>query len=238
MSVQITVDAASVTLSKSMVSHVADYAHALSHAELLGHSSNDSHWLRAMLCLLMAFAPAVFGCTQSSDQASSWEKEDAMAAEAFQQGRYAEAESLWTSALKKAEAFEPGDPRLAISLGRLAFLYGSQLKYADAEPLYQRVLTIREKALGPTHPDVAKTLYKLARLYQAQDKYAEAEPLYQRALAITEKVLGPGHHDVAMILESYVTLLREANRADEAAQLLAAHATADRDKTTLPICPD
>ena len=201
-------------------------------------NSESPLWLRAMLCLLVALAPAVFGCTRSSDQAPSWEKENAMAAEAFQQGRYAEAESRWTSALKKAEAFEPGDPRLAMSLDRLAFLYGSQLKYADAEPLYHRVLAIREQALGPTHPDVAKTLYNLAKLYQAQGQYAEAEPLYQRALVITEKVLGPAHHDVAMILQSYVTLLREANRADEAAQLLAAHTKADRDKPTLPICPD
>jgi tetratricopeptide (TPR) repeat protein len=187
-----------------------------------------------MLWLLVMFAPAVFSCTRSSDQALSWEKENATAAEAFQQGRYAEAESRWTSALKKAEAFEPGDPRLVMNLDRLALLYGSQLKYADAEPLYQRVLAIREKALGPTHPDVAKTLYNLAKLYQAQGQYAKAEPLYQRALAISEKALGPAHRDVAMILQSYVTLLREANRADEAAQLLAAH----RGKPTLPICPD
>ena len=31
-------------------------------------------------------------------------------------------------------------------------------KYADAIPLYQRALAIREKALGPDHPDVATAL--------------------------------------------------------------------------------
>jgi hypothetical protein len=34
-------------------------------------------------------------------------------------------------------------------------------RYADAEPLYQRSLAIREKALGREHPDVAPTLNNL-----------------------------------------------------------------------------
>ena len=73
---------------------------------------------------------------------------------------------------------------MATSLNNLAGLYQAQGKYAEAEPLYQRALAIREKALGPEHPDVANSLNNLAVLYRAQGKYAEAEPLYQRALAI------------------------------------------------------
>ena len=195
-------------------------------------------WLRVMLYLMVASIPAVFGCARSSDESLSWEKVHAMASEAFQQGRYEEAEKRWASALRKAEKFEPEDPRLATSLDRLAFFYGTQLKYVEAEPLYQRLLALREKVLGPIHPDVAATLGSLAKLYQAQGRYAEAEPLYKRALAIDEKVLGMTHPDVTMILESYVALLRELNRANEAAQLLATHAKSDRSRTTLPICPD
>ena len=37
--------------------------------------------------------------------------------------------------------------------------------YAKAEPLYQRALKIREKALGPDHPDTATALNNLAGLY-------------------------------------------------------------------------
>ena len=73
----------------------------------------------------------------------------------------------------------------------------AQGQYAKAEPLYQRALAIREKALGPDHPDVAASLNNLAGLYRAQGQYAKAEPLYQRALAIGEKALGPDHPDVA-----------------------------------------
>src|SRR5262249_13121382 len=57
-------------------------------------------------------------------------------------------------------------------------------RYADAIPIAQQVLAIREKALGRDHPDVATALNNLALLYRGQGRYADAEPLYQRALAI------------------------------------------------------
>jgi tetratricopeptide (TPR) repeat protein len=68
-----------------------------------------------------------------------------------------------------------------------------QGRYADAEPLYRRALSIREKGLGPSHPDVAISLDKLVELYRKQGRYADAEPLYKRALAIREKAFGRGH---------------------------------------------
>ena len=37
-----------------------------------------------------------------------------------------------------------------------------QGKYAEAGPLYERSLAIREKVLGPDHPDVATSLNNLA----------------------------------------------------------------------------
>ena len=52
------------------------------------------------------------------------------------------------------------------SLNNLAVLYKTEGRYAKAEPLYQRALAIREKALGPEHPDVATSLNNLAALYQ------------------------------------------------------------------------
>jgi len=70
-------------------------------------------------------------------------------------------------------------------------------KYTDAIPLAERVLAIREKALGLDHPDVALSLNNLALLYKAQGRYADAEPVYKRALAIYEKALGPTHPYVA-----------------------------------------
>ena len=78
----------------------------------------------------------------------------------------------------------------------------SQGKYADAEGLYKRALTIQEKALGTSHPDVAQALGSLAVVYELQGKYADAEALYKRALAIREKALGADHPDVAATLNN------------------------------------
>jgi tetratricopeptide (TPR) repeat protein len=65
---------------------------------------------------------------------------------------------------------------VALSLNNLASLYDSQGQYAKAEPLYNRALTIREKALGLEHPDVATCLENYA--------LQEAEPLEARARTI------------------------------------------------------
>ena len=44
----------------------------------------------------------------------------------------------------------------------------AQMKLAEAEPLYQRAITIREKALGPDHPQVATGLNNLALLLKVR----------------------------------------------------------------------
>jgi hypothetical protein len=53
----------------------------------------------------------------------------------------------------------------------LADLYRDQGRYAEAEPLYRRSLTVREKALGPEHPDVAISLSDLARIHHIVGPY-------------------------------------------------------------------
>jgi tetratricopeptide (TPR) repeat protein len=195
-------------------------------------------WVQVVLCLAGATSLLVLGCTESSDPVARWEKDSAKASEAFLQGRFGEAETLWEAALKDAESFPPDDPRLVVSLKSLADLYNDQKKVTEAEPLYQRLLAIEEKIQGSDHPDVATTLYRLAKLYHAQGKTTGAEPLYQRALAIKDRVLGPTHPDVVMILESYGALLREMNRTDNTSRLIEARLKAHRGKGTLEICPN
>ncbi len=175
------------------------------------------------LSVLAIAVPAAFA------QDTKWEKANAAGMEAYQQGRYAEAEKRWLAALEEAENFGPDDQRLATSLNNLALLYQAQGKYAEAEPLYQRSLGIMEKVLGPEHPDVAASLNNLAELYRNQGRYAAAEPLYQRSLGIMEKALGPEHPDVATLLGKYAELLLKMNR-DAEAEKMEARAKAIRAK--------
>lgn len=93
-------------------------------------------------------------------------------------------------------------------------------RYAEAIPLAERALAIREKKLGPEHRDVAMTLYNLAALYYRQSDYGRVGPLYERALSIQEKTLGPEHPDVARTLEGLGELYLDQGDYPTAAPLL------------------
>jgi CHAT domain-containing protein/Tfp pilus assembly protein PilF len=93
-------------------------------------------------------------------------------------------------------------------------------RYADAIPIAQRVLTIREKTLGRNHPDVAIALDNLANLYRLQGRYADAEPLLQRSLAIREQTLGHDDPDIAGSLLNLAALYLDQSRYADAEPLL------------------
>ena len=132
----------------------------------------------------------------------------------YRQGRYAEAEPLYTRSLAiREKALGAEHPDFGQSLNNLAGLYVRQGRYAEAEPLQRRGLAIREKALGAEHPSVANSVSDLALLYVSQGRYAEAEPLFKRSLVIWEKVLGPDHLNVGQNFNNLATLaLAQGNR--------------------------
>ena len=154
-------------------------------------------------------------------QVTLWDKYIDAGTKAYQQSQYAEAEKQFVAALHEAEKFGQQDGRLATSLNNLALVQKTQGRHAEAEPLHQRALAIREKALGPQHPHVPTSLNNLAMVYRAQGRYAEAEPLCRRSLAILDKALGPEHPNVATALENYAKLLRKTDREAAAAKIEA-----------------
>jgi tetratricopeptide (TPR) repeat protein len=66
---------------------------------------------------------------------------------------------------------------LATSFNNLAALYNDQGRYEKAAPLYERTLTILEKALGPDHRHVGASLNNLTLLYCTRGQYEKAVPL-------------------------------------------------------------
>ena len=80
-------------------------------------------------------------------------------------------------------------------MNNLAVLYRDQGKYAQAEPLYIKVLELQRRVLGPEHPRRLASMNDLALLYLNQGKYAQAEALLREALNSFEKTtpehLGP-----------------------------------------------
>ena len=132
-------------------------------------------------------------------------------------GEYEQAELRYRNSLAVIEMIQgPDHPDVAMGLNNLASLYFSQKAFEKAEPLWRRALEISEHVLGDTHPHLVQPLVTLAIVSQAQRKYDQAETFYIRAIRITEHALNPQHPRLIPLYARYATLLRQANRKDEA----------------------
>ena len=125
---------------------------------------------------------------------------------------------LFIGALTAASGSDQPSEDVATLSRQVVELYQAG-KYAEATKIAERVLAIRQKALGPDHADVGESLNNLALLYANQGRFAEAEPLHERALAIREKALGPDHSDVAQSVNNMALLFANQGRFAEAEPL-------------------
>jgi serine/threonine protein kinase len=76
---------------------------------------------------------------------------------------------------------------VAKNLKQFAECYAFKGKWAEAEPLFRRALSIREKTFGQNNLDTVFSMADLAGCWETQGKYAEAVELYKRAIAIVRK---------------------------------------------------
>lgn len=90
----------------------------------------------------------------------------------------------------------------------------------DAESLYKKALTLREKLPEAGPPDLVDLIAGLAMVYDKQRRYAEAEPLTKRAIAIREKALGGEHLETARLLNRLAILHYRQSRYAQAEPLL------------------
>jgi len=131
------------------------------------------------------------------------------------------------AASKLIESWDLGLKEAGRLLNNVASYSYFRGRYADAEALFERSLTIYEKGLGSDDPDVATSLNNLALLYHEQGKYTEAEKVFERAMAIDEKALGPDHPGVAVDLNNLAGLYVTQRRYAEAEPLFKRAITID-----------
>jgi len=136
-------------------------------------------------------------------------------------GSTAEAEERLEEAIGLYERrFGPNDLSLTTPLLRLAEMRGADpRRAAEAEPLFTRVLSIREGVLGPNHPQTAYALGSLAALRSAQGRHAEAERLAKRVLEIQRRAVGPTHLNVAEATLELARISYRAGRLSDAERL-------------------
>ncbi|MCI4662002.1 MAG: tetratricopeptide repeat protein [Neomegalonema sp.] len=104
-------------------------------------------------------------------------------------------------------------------MGNLAYFVKQQGRYAEAEQLNTRVLTLRRETLGEAHLDTLASMNNLARIYQDQGRYAEAEPLFREAWQHARQTLGDRHPNSLTLGQNLAELLDLMDRAAEAAQV-------------------
>jgi tetratricopeptide (TPR) repeat protein len=100
--------------------------------------------------------------------------------------------STWKEGIERAyeHGYDRGaeHPDVALSLVCLANVYSAQGKYAKAEPLLKRALSIDENALPADHPNMAEALEFYATLLKATNRDADAEKLLVRAKTIRSRL--------------------------------------------------
>ncbi len=103
---------------------------------------------------------------------------DAKISELQLAGKYADALRLAERYVAESKVrFGEASLEHAAALDSLAQTYFAQSSFDAAEPIYQRVLAIREKVLGPRHEDVLSTLGMLTNVYRSTRRPHLAEPL-------------------------------------------------------------
>ncbi|WP_414573145.1 tetratricopeptide repeat protein [Nostoc sp. CCY 9925] len=109
--------------------------------------------------------------------------------------------------------------KAALLLNETGYYLDERGQYSEAEPLYEKALSLRQRLLGEEHPDVASSYNNLAGLYLSQGKYSEAEPLYQTALSLRQRLLGEDHFDVATSYNNLAALYYFQGKYSEAEPL-------------------
>jgi tetratricopeptide (TPR) repeat protein len=113
-----------------------------------------------------------------------WERFNMTGQQAMVQGRWADAERDFKTALVEAEAAGRLDRRLPITLTNLANCYRHQGRYAEAEPLYKRALQVKITQVGPVSYDLIPIMENYAKMLRASGREKEAGKLENRAHVI------------------------------------------------------
>jgi tetratricopeptide (TPR) repeat protein len=148
--------------------------------------------------------------------AETWEELTSKADQASEKGDFIGAQASRKAALALAENFEKKDPRLVISLHKLAESDHRLGQDDEAEKLLNRVVEIISVTYGPYHQKLAESANHLASLYYENGRFAEAEPLCRKILSIYQKTLGRKHMEVGKVAHNLAMILQELDKLEEA----------------------
>jgi tetratricopeptide (TPR) repeat protein len=156
-----------------------------------------------------------------SEAESNWITRTASGLQAFEEGRFEDAEVQLTQAVRDAASLGEADYRLNVALSTLAGVHRARENYREAERLYRQALEVIERAVGANDPDYATGLANLARLFREEGNYAVAETLLDQSQTILVDAFGPNHPNVALGFTNLARLRRAQGNFDRAESLYA-----------------
>ncbi len=134
--------------------------------------------------------------------------------------QYDKAEDRFRRAIAEIRPFAKKDMRLmARSYADLARVLYHKRRYADAEPLAEWALKVRESQLKANPDAIFQSLYTLALIHVAQDHFNHAEPLLRRALEIQEQQIGESHVQTAATLDELAGVCAQQRKFHDAEPL-------------------
>jgi tetratricopeptide (TPR) repeat protein len=133
-------------------------------------------------------------------------------------GRYPDADRVLRDALERVErCFGPTDPQVAVALNALAVNGKYAGRFAEAEALLERALTI----VAPGGNSTATLLHNLAGVHHARRDFARAVEIGRRGLAVREHAVDASALDVAADRAALAAILDGLGEHRPAADMLA-----------------
>jgi tetratricopeptide (TPR) repeat protein len=107
-----------------------------------------------------------------------------------------------------------------VPLQVLGEVYRGEERLEEAAPLFERALSLLEKAFGPEHPRLLKTLNGLADVTRQKGDSGRAEALYRRSIGISDAAPDVVWEERTVALNSLALLYHARGQKEEAKQLL------------------
>jgi tetratricopeptide (TPR) repeat protein len=191
------------------------------------------HFAR-LLGVFLAFGlpSAAFAQGVHLDALREWMRHMEEAAKYVDNGNYARAHEHLNEAIKEIRPYLPDTRRImAKTYCELARVLYHQKRYAEAQPLAQWALSVRESDPKAKPDSVFQCVYTLALIESAQEHHHEAEQLLKRSLELQEKNLGRDHINSLLVLNQLALVcIAQAKYAD--AESLYLRSVAIHERTT------
>lgn len=211
----LTVDDAVVASLESHHELVTSYADML---KRIGRTDDAKELLKRSRHTDSSLTP---GEARAAMTVSPWKTLNEEAYSALKGGNYANAERLFSQAVKRARGAENDSEKLAESLLGLSSVYDAQGRYSEALPLAEDALKMARAHLGSRDKKLAPFVTRLASVHAHISSFEKSTALYEEALVLRYASTSPRWSpDTRRVMDSLSDVYTKSRKYDKAVKLL------------------